>query len=315
MINFSKKWLGVGVVKLLSGCARRLARVGRKNKLKSFSSENISKLSEEEILAFMRHDAHRIEKSFYNGIFFKKREYYEQSRRNVLHAIDMLASRSHDLKDPTIIWAREIAEKFDRLEEQFIRPRSTLPSEFDCVRGDSFLSLVASRRSSRVWAESQPSADLLERYAMQMVEAGSLAPNSGNRQAVRFKILVDEKDKYLLMGLKEEHCFSAPCLIFVGADRRLYGGLGLDEAALYVDAGAATMQMVLLAHASKFGVCWNHFSRDLIESRESNKRAYKLFAEQTNIPKYIEPVAIVAFGAAAFHPPPPPRMNIESFLL
>ena len=98
-----------------------------------------------------------------------------------------------------------------------------------------------------------------------MIDAGRWAPNSGDRQPWRFLIMVEQEEKHLLKHIKEQHCYDAPCLIFVGADRRVYGGLGDNEAGLHIDGGAAIMQMVLAAHASHFGVCWNHFSLDLIE--------------------------------------------------
>ena len=148
-----------------------------------------------------------------------------------------------------------------------------------------------------------------------MIDAARWAPNSGDRQPIRFKIIVEPQEKALLAGLKEEHCYAAPCLIFVGSDRRFYGGLGQNEAGIYIDAAAAAMQMVLTAHAAHFGVCWNHFSRDLIESRERNRTVYEQFAQAMNIPGYVEPVAIIAFGHAAFHPPVPPRMSVDSMLL
>ncbi|MGO4836743.1 hypothetical protein AB4144_31300, partial [Rhizobiaceae sp. 2RAB30] len=61
--------------------------------------------------------------------------------------------------------------------------------------------------------------------------------------------------------------------------------------------------------------CWNHFSRDLIESRPRNQEIYAEFASKMSIPDHIEPIAIIAFGTAAFHPPVPPRMAVESLLI
>ncbi len=312
--------IGARPLHRLSDKLRRIARrlLGRKTsrpKLKVFHETDRSALSDAELMAFMRHDAHRIEKSFYNNIFTAKRSFYEQRRDNVLEAIQVLKQRGRDLTEPTIVWAREIAETFEHLEERFIQRKLTLPQPIDNVAADGFVSLAASRRSSRVWADNQPPAAELESFARRMIDAARWAPNSGDRQPIRFKIMTDSAEKALLAGLKEEHCYAAPCLIFVGSDRRFYGGLGEKEAGIHIDAAAAAMQMVLTAHAAHYGVCWNHFSRDLIESRESNTRTYKTFAEAMGIPDHVEPVAIIAFGIAAFHPPVPPRMNIDSMLL
>ena len=287
----------------------------KKQKPKSLDNADQSSLSNSELLAFVRHDAHRIEKAFYNRIFFSKMSYYAQRRQNVRTAIELLRERGFDLAEPTVAWACRIADTFERLEEQFIRPESTKPQPIDIDAAQPFLSLVASRRSSRVWSHDQPPIQVLEIFARRMIDAARWAPNSGNRQSWRFKIITADQDKLLLKGLKEEHCYTAPCLIFVGSDKRVYGALGKDEAGIHIDAGAAIMQMVLLAHASHFGVCWNHFSRDLIESRERNRQIYSDFAAHVGIPHYIEPIAILAIGAAAFHPPVPPRMDVESLLL
>jgi len=283
--------------------------------LKSFDLANASKLSNDELLAFMRHDAHRIEKSFYNRIFHSKRDFYESRRQNVKACIALLKQRGFDTSEPTVAWADRIASEFAALEDTFIKPHSTAAKAVDVSRADEIIGLAASRRSSRVWANAQPDNEQLVAFARKMIDAGRWAPNSGDRQPWRFLIMVEQDEKHLLKHVKEQHCYDAPCLIFVGADRRVYGGLGDNEAGLHIDGGAAIMQMVLAAHASHFGVCWNHFSRDLIESRPRNGEIYRAFAEKMGIPDHIEPIAIVAFGNAAFHPPVPPRMAVESLLL
>ena len=295
--------------------ARALKRPRAARSLKSFHTSAESELSPAELLAFARHDAHRIEKAFYNRIFWPKHDYYELRRANVLRSVSLLKEQEFDAREPTLVWAQNIAETFDQLEDRFIKPRSSAPRPIDEAASDGFLALVSSRRSSRVWAEEQPPREALEGFARRMIDAARWAPNSGNRQPWRFRIISDDAEKLLLKGIKEEHCYAAPCLVFVGSDRRVYGALGRDEAGIHIDAGAATMQMVLAAHASHFGVCWNHFSRDLIESREVNRELYVKFARALGIPDYIEPIAIVAFGAAEFHPPVPPRMDVDSLLL
>lgn len=283
--------------------------------LKSFGSSDPATLSNDELLAFMRHDAHRIEKSFYNRIFLAKRDYYEDRRKNVRDCIALLKQRGYDMSEPTVVWADMIATRFEHLEQEFIEPNSTVARPFDPFRMDAFIGLAASRRSSRVWAAEQPGQEELVSCARKLIDAARWAPNSGDRQPWRFLIMADPAEKHLLKHIKEQHCYDAPCLIFVGADRRFYGGLGENEAGLHIDGGAAIMQMVLAAHAGNFGVCWNHFSRDLIDSRPRNQEIYAAFARKMRIPDHIEPIAVIAFGVAAFHPPVPPRMAVESLLI
>lgn len=284
-------------------------------KLKAYDVTDLDTFSDDELLAFMRHDAHRIEKSFYNQIFEEKLEYYEGKRDNIQRIASILKGRGFNLEEPTYSWAVHIANLFRQVESEFIRPNSTPASEPDLSSGSDFVAFAASRRSSRVWARRQPAREDLIAIARMLVDGARWAPNSGDRQPWRFLIMEDAASKRLLKGLKEAHCYEAPCVVFVGADRRIYGALGAEEGALQVDAGAALMQMVLTAHAAKLGVCWNHFTPDLINSRTRNKEIYRKFAAKMSIPDYIEPVAIIAFGVAAFHPPVPPRMEVDALLL
>jgi nitroreductase len=283
--------------------------------LKSLDQLAAPELSSDELRAFMRHDAHRIEKAFYNRIFDSKRSYFDMRRGNVFSAFDRLVERGEPTDEPTVRWAKQIADEFERLEETFIGPQSRSPEPLDLARADEFLALVKTRRSVRLWADQQPTAAELETFAMTMIEAGTWAPNSGNRQPWRFRIITDQAEKDLLKGLKEEHCYNAPCLIFVGMDSRFYGALGENEAGLHVDAGAAIMLMKLCAHAAGFGVCWNHFCRDLLESRPRNGEIYSAFASALHVPEHVEPVAILAFGRAASIPPVPARQSPTQLLI
>ncbi|ELZ56304.1 NADH dehydrogenase/NAD(P)H nitroreductase [Haloferax sp. ATCC BAA-646] len=179
----------------------------------------------------------------------------------------------------------------------------------------NFTDLLKSRRSTRTWADNQPSEKRLRKIAYQMIEGAKWAPNSGNRQAWRFKIIIDDEKKKLLDGIKEEHTVSAPLLIFVGMDTRLYGDVADSETSIYLDAGAAIMQMVLTAHNAGLGTCWNHFGKDLIKSRESNKEDYQKFTNRLDIPDYIEPMAIVCVGKPEFIPPIPERSDNERYII
>lgn len=287
----------------------------RHSRLKVFHQQETRELSSDEVRAFMRHDAHRIEKAFYNNIFLKKRAFYEGRRKNVLDAVSLIKQRGEDLSEPTVVWAKELAELFEHIPTEYIEKKSSKAKPIDLSAADAMLTLMSQRRSSRVWSGSQPTAEELQAFAVKMIDAGRWAPSSGDRQPVRFKILTNSADKRLLAGLKEEHCYDAPCLIFVGADRRFYGGLGENEAALHVDAGSAAMQLVLVAHAAHFGVCWNHFSTDLIRSREQNIKIYANFCEKLKIPEHVEPVAVIAFGVVESYPPVPARMEVASYIL
>jgi len=263
----------------------------------------------------MRHESHRIEKTIYNDILGSKYETYRKKWDKLSNIYGILERRKYDMTEPTVIWSKKIYNAFDNLEEKFIRANSLPPTHFDPSQNLSFKSLLRSRRSVRVWAEQQPNQEEFDKLAYDMIDAARWAPTSGNRQPWRFLVLVKPEEKELLRGVKEQHCISAPLLIYVGMDTRLYGAFSNSERSIYIDAGAAIMQMVLLAHNSGMGVCWNHFADDLLSSRKGNQIVYSNFAERMGIPDYIAPVAIVATGVSKFIPPEPARMSIESLLI
>ncbi len=292
---------------------RTVARLlGRKTQP---STSDLASRSTDELLSLMRHEAHRIEKSIYNDILAAKHRIYHEKkvRIDAIHAI--LGERGYPADDPSVAWSRAISAAFEDLEEGFIRKHSLRAPTFDPDAADEFIAFLRARRSVRVWAKSQPPTEELVAFAHRMIDAARWAPNSGNRQTWRFVILARPEEKALLAGIKEAHTVNAPLVIFVGMDRRLFGALGPSERSLFIDGGAAVMQMVLLAHRCGIGSCWNHFARDLIESRNANEEAYRRLTEAMGIPDYIEPVALVAIGVPEFLPPVPDRMNVESLLI
>lgn len=277
--------------------------------------QDLDSLGTEQLLALMRHEAHRIEKTIYNDTLEKKYPIYERKWVRVGRILELLERRGVRGDEPTVVWARQVHAAFDDLPGKFIRPGSTPGRPMDLPAVNRFLELVRTRRSVRVWADEQPGPEALEALARSLIDAARWAPTSGNRQPWRFKILIDPERRALLRGLKEAHCVEAPLLVFVGMDTRVYGALGREERGVYIDAGAAVMQMVLAAHSGGFGVCWNHFADDLVHSRPSNEVAYARFASELGIGPHIAPVAVVAVGRPAFIPPVPARIDVDDLLL
>ena len=204
---------------------------------------------------------------------------------------------------------------FDILEKKLTGNVSSTFPEFDPSDAENFQKFLSGRRSVRVWADKQPDIEILEKFAYRMIDAARMAPNSGNRQTWRFVILNTPEKKKLLEKIKEHHCITSPLLIFIGMDTRLYGVLGELENCIYIDAGAAIMNMILLAHKCGLGTCWNHLGNDIVHSRKINKEIYARFCRELNISDYIAPVAVISIGTPRFIPTVPSRMKIESLVL
>lgn len=274
------------------------------------SYEELNELSDSEILGIIQHESHRIEKAVYNDILIDKEGYYAQKRERVEVAINVLLDRGFSEEFPTICWAQKICSMINS-EPEYIENNSTPAPGYDIEGLNEFHSFVKTRRSTRVWADEQPKKSELREIAESLIDSAKWAPNSGNRQAWRFKVILDQSEKLLLSEIKEEHTISAPLLIFIGMDKRLYGDVADSETGIYIDAGAAIMQMVLTAHNAGLGTCWNHFGRDLIKTRESNQQAYSEFCNELDIPEHIEPIAILCVGRPEFIPPEPVRVPQE----
>ncbi|MBE3667131.1 hypothetical protein BOO35_18865 [Vibrio navarrensis] len=279
---------------------------------KPFSKLTI--LSSEELLSLMKHEAHRIEKSIYNGIFEDKKNIYIEKFNRIKNIVSILEERKELISDPSYLWAKDIFLTFNDLENGFIEPRSLNAKSFDMERLNVSSEILNSRRSTRVWSKCQLEKNEFEKISNILINCGIHAPCSGNRQPWKFLPMIDQKEKMLLKGLKEEHCTSAPLLIFVGMDKRVYGSLSgkYDESAMYLDAGACIMAMISAANDAGLGTCWNHFAKDMIFARKSNIQRYSEFSNYMKIPDYIEPMAILAIGIPEFLPPVPVRLSVEN---
>lgn len=277
-------------------------------------SNDVTTMSSEELLALMRHEAHRIEKAAYSNLLGTRSSYYIKCRTRIFDAYDEL-NRRGQAADPTSVWAWNIAVEYEEITARLV-PNNTEPEAcFDDWAGNKFVDFVSKRRSIRLWANEQPAANELVKLAHKMIDAARWAPNSGNRQPWRFSILLDSKRKDLLRGLKEEHCIRAPCLIFVGMDMRFYRGTGAASSELFLDAGAAIMNSLLCAHASGLSACWNLLTRSLITSRFINQLRFERFRRAIGIPQYIEPTGLISFGIPAYSPPPPTRTAVKDLII
>ncbi|KAA1258794.1 malonic semialdehyde reductase [Rubripirellula obstinata] len=276
---------------------------------------NLDGRSSDELLSVVRHEAHRIEKSIYNDNFESKKEVYEKKRDTIEDCFKILRQRDFDLgEDPTAVWAENLIASFNNLEN-YVLDHSREAAQYRPERAAAFAAFARSRRSCRVWADEQPDDQELAEIAGHMIDAARWAPTSGNRQPWRFVVLSKPERKELLRGIKEQHCISAPLLIWVLMDKRLYGALGNNECSLFIDAGAAIMQMVLAAHDCGLGVCWNHFALDMIRSRPSNMVVYDRLTRELGVDDHLESVAIVAIGRPKFIPPEPQRVKISDLTL
>lgn len=254
-----------------------------------------------------RHEAHRIEKSYYNNIYSANKDTYNAKARRI---IKLLGNNT----DPADLWAKTIADNVETLESTFISENS-IPDYARPVSYSQMIQLQKHRRSVRVWEDDRAQQIDWEHTAQKLIASAILAPHSGNRQAIRFLPLNTQEERSYLSKLKEQHTVSAPLSIVCFADKNLYHAYGDKETSQYFDGAACVANMIHAAQALGLDTCWNHFAPDFIVSRSKNKLLYRKFCNRFKIPNNYEPLAILSIGIAAFIPPTPARMNIHDFII
>lgn len=280
------------------------------------------KLSKDTLRAVIRHEAHRVEKAYYNNVFSDKKKVYMEKSDNIKLLIKLFGKKGGDVFDPDINWAKKIASNADKLNEDFITYNDTKHdiSSYFCSKKDRenlIASLFHERRSVRVWSNDQPSLYEKNQLAERLIRCAVNMPCSGNRQAVRFICFVEKKQKDLLKGIKEKHCYDAPLVIGVFSDEKLYGSYGSfsnTEECLYIDSAAAASAILIAAELEGYSTCWNHFGLDLVMSRKLNRERYKAIKLAYSLPDSVRPIALIAIGKEAFQPPTPLRMPLSEYI-
>lgn len=279
---------------------------------------DFNKLDSDQLRSVIRHEAHRVEKSYYNNIFLKKKSVYLEKVENIKSLERRLLKKNTKLVScPDVRWAKDIAENAESLDENFINKTQVKPSSHQ-LSIENIQAVFENRRSAREWSDSQPKGEELMELSYRLINCAINMPCSGNRQAVRFLILQGNDEKMFLKGIKEKHCYEAPLLICVFSETKVYGSYGAfskHEECVLIDAAAAAAAIVIAAELEGFSTCWNHFGLDLVESRAANKTIYRELRDHFFIRKNLRPVGVIAIGKEAYHAPKPERMSIEDYLI
>lgn len=140
---------------------------------------------------------------------------------------------------------------------------------------------------------------------VQILEAGSLSPSSGNVQNWRFIIITDKKLKNEITEacLEQEWMNTAPIFIVVVSDdvmiEKLYGKRGKNFYAIQ-NCAAAIENMLLATTNLGLGTCWVGAFEE-----EAVKRTLE-------IPKYANVEAILPIGYPNEKPPEPMHYSLET---
>lgn len=160
---------------------------------------------------------------------------------------------------------------------------------------------IHTRRSIRKFLDKKVSIAKI----VQIVEAGRMAPNSGNLQCYKIIVVMDEKKKNELAEacLQQYFISAAPVVLVVVAEpekiKRHYGERG-EKLYIIQDCAALTENMLLAAHALGLAGCWvGAFEDDMVR-------------RVLNIPDNCIPQAVIPIGYPDEIVPVPPRKNFDT---
>lgn len=166
----------------------------------------------------------------------------------------------------------------------------------------NFEDAIFSRRSVRRYESGQVPRETIAR----LIEAAESAPSAGNLRARKYVVATGQEMKraLALAAFSQEQVEAAPVVIVVCADVDRSGTRYGDRGSLYAiqDASAATMCLLLAAHASGLGACWVGAFDDA------------LVREALGLEERVLPVAIVSLGWPSEKPSAPPRRDLAEML-
>lgn len=155
-----------------------------------------------------------------------------------------------------------------------------------------YLNFLKSRRSIRKYRPENPPLELI----LTSIEVARFAPSAKNSQPWRFIVVTDPEIKNKLSKIHPgaRVLEKAPMAIVVACN--------IDESPVsyMLDCAAATVYLLLAAHALGLGTVWIQALRNVEEIRRI-----------LEMPDSSIPVAVVAVGYPAESPQAPPRKSLE----
>jgi len=162
---------------------------------------------------------------------------------------------------------------------------------FECIK---------TRRSIRGFIDKAVDWDKV----MDIIEAGRLAPSSGNVQNWKFVVVREKitRKKLAAACFDQDWMLDAPIFIVVmGEPEKAEMNYGARGSRLYTiqNCASAITQMLLAANSLGLGACWvGAFDEDKVRAA-------------INLPNQVVPQAIIPVGYAAEKPNMPPKVRIE----
>jgi len=269
-----------------------------------------------------RHLAHMLEKNLQNPENLTRYKKNDASRLQRLESLLLRADKENSANLLDMKWAKRIAKEFTIYQrtgsycEMLGKVQTELPGLKEIKEANATNSQVAEidlvefmkgRRSVRNWTHE----DVPDEVVKILVEAGSWAPSSCNRQTCYFIAIKDKKKIAILADtVKGGRTFfrRAPLLLVVVNDVRRYQ-LPDERHIPYQDAAAAIQNILLMAHRMGLGTCWASFTSGT--GIISNERKVRNFLK---IPKHCKISGTIAIGKPDIKVCTIPRIELKNII-
>lgn len=217
-----------------------------------------------------------------------------EERKKILESALQEWKRKGDAFGSDKVWAAEILERYYRWcsgEGKWLEP---VHENHVSLNNDIF-SVIQQRRSVRFWKKKTVEREKIEK----LITAATYAPSSCNRMPWRFFVVENDLNNLAEGDSTNQSILEkAPIKIYVGIDERLYP----EVYAPALDAGFASQNIVLAAHALGLGSCV------MYQCESVNQETLKT---ELHIPDYFRIYCVVLLGYPDEIPLMPGRVSIE----
>ena len=253
---------------------------------------------------------YRFEYEFYEKIrsrSYSDTSYMELKLRAITHALDktlvfkkinekkaicsLIREMTKQVKnDPghdaaTVGWSQMVLDEYEKrsngtsgLSENF--------ESLDIATSELLKDILTSRRSIRSFKANPISKELV----YQILNAGLWAPTGCNRQTMEYLLLEDKEDiRFCQKMAGEGYAFpaQAPLTVVILIDPRGYA-LPVQRHMAFLEGGAATQNILLMAHSLGIGSCWLFWDNSTVN--------YSKFMKRFSLNPWLLPVAMICLG-------------------
>lgn len=264
------------------------------------SKDYAGEFSEAESIHLMHHENHGFDDEYWSAVLRKYAHIIDKGLQRcdcepghsgdfyneALTSLSMIKSEKM-LRDPSVVWAKNIITSYEKLRFENESPLSSEPFLKTTCHYSDLVDVIKTRRSIRNFTSERIEHDLIKKIA----EVANWAPSSCNRQTI--KIFIADSDELIKACVEANNgatCFSGKisCFMAFCADLRAYN-MPQELTLPVLDVALGIQNSCLVAHSEGVGMAllnWTHHSKE----QDTKLR------DMLSIPSYYRIVANAVLG-------------------